>query len=419
MPMRRIYLLVQNDVRTGPFTLEELLKQPLHATALVWVIGQSEDWLSPVEIPSLQSYYSLHSDGSISVHETVLADIQSNRFTEPLEFSITENQRIGALDTQLLEPSGHSNFISPGSQIKEEAVSEPQVVSVPGAVSTESIQSIKKDTKTNKEPAAEKEDDNSAIARKNWAVVGIVLLLIVFITWNALFNDGPRIKRNMEYAASAPVVNTAQTPTIQANADNETAPAEAFTDPAPIMEEEASVVVPGYAAHQEPSASTDAFLDSVQRVLDSQEQLMANVDDIYRKSFHYRKRYNKPALSNRRTMPAITNKSQQKQSMVANSTKGTTSKVPLSQQVDLQSRLIMDRNRQQVNTVEVVVKNNSKEVIKSVSVDVFYYKKGEKLLNKETVYFSNLYPKQSITKSIVGNQRATSARFQLGVVSAN
>ena len=413
MPMPRIYLVVQNNVRTGPFTLEELLQQPLQANAMVWVIGQSEDWLSPLEIPDIQGYFIQQSDGYISAKADVLEDIRAKRFTAPVADIEAEHQRAGVLDAHLLEqPSTSTTSIQPTWQ--EEPAPPPHVVSVAGSTQKGSAPTAGR-TAGNKR-TLEKEEDSITIARKNWAVVGIALVLMVFVTWNAMFNDGPRIKRNREYAEAASALDTKSTSIENSTPSRATVPTEdlsAVEDP--LLEDVAPIVVPNYASHQVHTETTDAFLDSVQRVLDSQEQLMAEVDDAYRKSFLYRKRYNYNQPLARQTTGGSNKSAYRRATSVKPTREGA--KVPLSQQVDLQSRLILDKNKQQVNSVELVVKNNSKEVLKTVSVDVYYYKKGEKLLNKETVYFSNLYPKQSITKSIVGNQRATSARFQLGTIT--
>jgi hypothetical protein len=407
--MHRIYLLVQNDIRTGPFTLEELLQQSLDQHALVWIIGQSEDWLSPLEIPNLQPYYIKGDNGAITVKENVLADIQAKRFREPRNTEGVDPSRSGVLDAHLLEESFSTHSTTRHSSIIEQQVVQPKSNEAIPAATPITASSFTRSRSVASEPLVEKEEDNISFARKNWAVVGIAALLVLFVAWNALFNDGIKAKPKQPYAASTTVVSPAQPLTTNAaSIEEEPLPVESDQS-APVATEVLPIIVPSYSADPKPSASTDAFLDSVHRVLDSQDQLMANVDEKYRKSFLYRKQY-RPTKS--ATRPTIKNGSKDMLAKQASQV----SKVPLSQQVDMQSRYILDRSKQ-LNSVEVMVKNNSKEVLKTVSVDVYYYKKGEKLLNKETVYFSNLHPRQSLTKSIAGNQRASSARFQLGTIT--
>lgn len=400
MPMSRIYLLVQNNVRTGPFTLEELLQQPLHDNGLVWIIGQSEDWLSPLEISSLEPFYFKCLDGTIAVKETVLDDIRFKRFINPLNNEHVDEYRQGVLDAQLLK---EVDEIAPQpASVFEESNAPIQNVKNSESAQYESVYAQQERPKA-RMVVNDKEDDNITIARKNWAVVGVAALLILFITWNAFFNDGARQKRTL--------ADTGKKEQLVENTSFEaTTPKEVKAKASGVRAPSSNQVYGNLA----PTVSADSFLDSVQRVMDEQDQLMADVDAVYHKSFLYRKRY-----AHRQTGVASIQNTKKRTSypIVTKKNVNTASEVPLSQQVDLQSRLIMDKNKQQINAVELKVKNNSRELLKKVSVDVFYYKNGQKLLNKETVYFTNIYPRQLMTMSIASNQRATSARFQLGAVS--
>jgi len=52
----KCYLLLRNNVETGPFTLEELAAQSLKTTDLVWLEGESTAWKYPTELEALKSY---------------------------------------------------------------------------------------------------------------------------------------------------------------------------------------------------------------------------------------------------------------------------------------------------------------------------------------------------------------------------
>ena len=71
---------------------------------------------------------------------------------------------------------------------------------------------------------------------------------------------------------------------------------------------------------------------------------------------------------------------------------------------------------QQLFGLEVTIQNKSMQLLKKVTVDVFYYKKGDKLFDKETLYFNNIQPGNSFTLSTQGNRKALAAKFQLGQV---
>ena len=50
------YLLLRNNVETGPFSLEEIISKSLKSTDLIWIEGQSTAWKYPGEIETLQSF---------------------------------------------------------------------------------------------------------------------------------------------------------------------------------------------------------------------------------------------------------------------------------------------------------------------------------------------------------------------------
>jgi hypothetical protein len=54
--MKRVYLLLRNNIESGPYTLEELIRQRLRPSDLVWVEGTSHVWSYPSEIDELKKY---------------------------------------------------------------------------------------------------------------------------------------------------------------------------------------------------------------------------------------------------------------------------------------------------------------------------------------------------------------------------
>ena len=55
--MQKVYLLLRDNQRKGPYTLEELLELQLKQFDLVWVEGRSTGWRYPAEIESLKTYF--------------------------------------------------------------------------------------------------------------------------------------------------------------------------------------------------------------------------------------------------------------------------------------------------------------------------------------------------------------------------
>jgi hypothetical protein len=54
----KCFLLLRNNVETGPFTLEELTAQALQTTDLIWIENQSVTWNYPTEIKDLNAFVS-------------------------------------------------------------------------------------------------------------------------------------------------------------------------------------------------------------------------------------------------------------------------------------------------------------------------------------------------------------------------
>lgn len=57
--MKKAYLLLRNNVQSGPYSFDELLQQNIRATDLIWVEHEGHAWCFPSEIPGL-----LHGTGT-------------------------------------------------------------------------------------------------------------------------------------------------------------------------------------------------------------------------------------------------------------------------------------------------------------------------------------------------------------------
>jgi hypothetical protein len=51
--MKKRYLLLRNNLESGPFTIDELIQQQLQPSDLIWVEGQSHSWVFPAELDEL------------------------------------------------------------------------------------------------------------------------------------------------------------------------------------------------------------------------------------------------------------------------------------------------------------------------------------------------------------------------------
>jgi hypothetical protein len=53
--MNRVYLMLRDNIQSGPYSFDELLQQQLLASDLIWVEGKSTAWAYPYEIEDLKS----------------------------------------------------------------------------------------------------------------------------------------------------------------------------------------------------------------------------------------------------------------------------------------------------------------------------------------------------------------------------
>jgi hypothetical protein len=92
--------------------------------------------------------------------------------------------------------------------------------------------------------------------------------------------------------------------------------------------------------------------------------------------------------------------------------------VPLTQLIDINGDYLPGQKGDGVNGYKVTMQNNSNQVLKVVAVDVFYYAANDILLNKKTLYFSNLSPGANMTLTAPSNKWAVVVNHQLGLVSS-
>lgn len=94
--MQKVYLLLRDNQRTGPHSLEELLELQLQPFDLVWVDNRSTGWRYPSEIDSLKSYVGVDST-SITQSESIpqpTVEQKSVRSSEPIHSSGTAVKKI-------------------------------------------------------------------------------------------------------------------------------------------------------------------------------------------------------------------------------------------------------------------------------------------------------------------------------------
>jgi hypothetical protein len=68
-------------------------------------------------------------------------------------------------------------------------------------------------------------------------------------------------------------------------------------------------------------------------------------------------------------------------------------------------------------TPHLTLYNNSKKFIKFVAVDAYYYKANKKLLQKKTLYFTDISAMSSAKLFVPEEKKAVSVRYEMGLIS--
>ncbi len=90
----------------------------------------------------------------------------------------------------------------------------------------------------------------------------------------------------------------------------------------------------------------------------------------------------------------------------------------LTEQIYLKSNFATNDNDAGVFDLNVSLQNKSDKVLKTVAVNVFYNDKDGKVLNRQTLYFTDIKPGETVSKAGSPHKSAAKAHCELGLVSS-
>jgi hypothetical protein len=385
------FRLLRNNKESGPFNLDELLKLSLKPFDLVWVEGKSAGWRYPSEIDLLKPYLVENlSEQTSMVVEQVHSETNEGR----LVIKDIPKQEVVPIPKQEVVPIP--------------AIPDPEMPS-----EEEDITAEKLERKANeiylriqaytKQKEQQEDDLQTRQARS------LDDLKQEYADWLHNKMDKKKSRGSKQVAIGIGIflvgaagyflidkMNTPDTPRpVQASYFMSNSANDAKASKQDAL---ASKIKSAQAKHKE--LSVDEYIDSIERAIAKQDKQLAQ----------NRISYKMPVV---KTLPnqvkAPVGDQQQKLTVVK--------KESLSNFVGLDAKYSREPNRNNISSLEVTVRNNSSSFLKTVNVDVFYYRNNEKLIAKETLRFNNIEPGNSFTLSTPGNRKAFSAKFQLGTVS--
>jgi hypothetical protein len=411
--MPSTYRLLRNNKETGPYSLEELLQLSLKPFDLIWVEGHSAGWRYPSEVETLKSY--MESDSletattpvqyavsrtEIPIENTshvLVSDMRSmpeergranDREVQNFSFGQAPavNEEEEEITAEKLEQKANEIYlrVQAYTQQKEQGQQGVQTKHA------RSLEDLKQEYAEWLHQSKQKKSFN--LSKKHIAIGGA----IVVVSAAAYFligrsNTAEEIPVHHYYYLS----NAVEKPGDYKKSKSTTTE---------LRSTSSATAKADLTVRKE--LSVDQFLDSVKRELAKQDERLrvAATKSPYKKPVH--------------SMPLVTTPSAEQKGQIEFSTKSEqTSKRSLTDQVALDAKYLLEPRRQNISSLEITIRNNSEELLKTVAVDVFYYKKGQRLFDKETVYINNVQPGNSFTLSTPGNKKAVSAKFQLAKIN--
>ena len=377
--MQKIYRILRDNKERGPFSLEELLELKLKSYDLIWIEGRSAGWRYPSEIEALKSYLDDPSiqnqhPASHSLRPEIAMLAQEKTFNAP-----TASEEI-ELTPEQLEKKANEIYqrIQAFNENNEKQKEETQ---------TKYARSLE-DLKQEYADWLHKKKVKKGFRVNKKVLAGSSVAAVIFLAW--VFISG-RSKNDVLNAQTKQYISNA---VYSQQQSSETLPK---IKDQPIQPQNYTVDNNKVSSSKK-QLSVDQFIDSVERAL-------AKADAGIKKK----------VISSKKLLVNTNIEKKLEVAPVLKVAPADINTVPLSQLISMNAHYMYDTD-QHLFGLEITIQNKSRQLLKKVTVDVFYYKKGDRLFDKETLYFTNIQPGNSFTLSTPGNKKAVAAKFQLGQV---
>ena len=442
--MDKIYKLLRNNQQTGPYTFEELVQTGLKPFDLIWADGRTAGWMYPSEIEGLKPFVA----GALQAAPTEAATAEDMPVATPVGMSAAADQPSAARQPAATIPATATHiFISlPAGAAGARMAAPAQKVVAPPSLEEESPeQKLERKALELRQKvqafAAQKSEQEAEPTLDTKYTRSLDDIKEEYSLWMHQQKHGRRRVRlprkqlvvaagvllavGVGYTALKQWMGTAE-PGVQPTLGQ-----------APVVPLKSSA--PAVAAQREteqPSVVNTGVRNRHSHALDELEQANKLIEeDLKRFEGSANATVTKPSKEpiqqdtpdihgqEEETYAAVVYQTGTNQtSRSAEPTSGTDDQhtektVPLGQQIDVKARYLKTPRGKGIEGLELVLRNNSRQSLKTVAIDVFYYKEGESLLAKETVYFNDVLPGETLTLTAPGHKKAATATYQLGLIS--
>lgn len=445
--MDKIYKLLRNNRQTGPYTLAELVALDLKPFDLIWADGKTAGWMYPSEIEALKPYLAEEKPEPVKAAEAAPAVDTTSTLAEPAQATATVAEKqatvpssakhifismpaggtqakatpVAAASTPQAEGTGEEE--TPAQKLERKAMELRQRVQALAEAKKGESEEPSLDTKYARSLDDIKEEYTHwmheqkhkgraiKISKKQWMQAALVL--VVASAGYGVFSwlSAPK---ETQLAVDPTPVAAPITATHTATPKEREEPAQSVIN-TDYSERNAGLLEELDRANKRIEEDLKRYPGSEQKTTAppiADADLDAGIPDTYDP---YEEDTPPETYETKKPEPASTSNPP-----VRTVSYRTTNKTqPLSQQIDVSAKYLRASRGKGLEGVELRLRNNSTQVLKTVAIDVFYYQDGDRLLDKETVYFNDIAPGEGFTVTAPGNKRASSATYQLGLISSD
>lgn len=380
--MQKIYLLLRNNKQSGPFTKEELLQQALRKHDLIWVEGRSAGWRSPEEIAELATE------------------------PQPSSQKPTHSQTIQTPVTTVRENSAKHIYISLPSGIPP--MKEPETPAPPetaGVNEEEKQESFEERVLRMQQRVAAYNNSSAAPENKEQVETKYARSLDDIKEEYASWLHRQK-KRKTRFHAKPMLTGAAALFAIAVvsffilRSEDAASPAAALQGPGLQVA----------ASNISQAAAVEEKIPAASKKTESKKPVDKKETGASRKIASVKNQPTRSAAdkSTRASHPVMAKKEPETEEPA----------LPLSRQIRIFGNDIK-KVRKGIGDFQLTVQNNSRQSLKVVAVDVFYFGSNGRQLQKKTMYFSNLSPHRSLSLTAPGHKKATAVQYKLGLVSSD
>jgi len=392
--MENTFIVLRNNKQEGPYNLAQMANIGLQAGDLVNQENGIAGWQYAMEIDELQPLFSAPQTAQKGVEEVQEAEVDEMiMHSEPAPIEETEFYPQIAAAAPIIEVVPSPDYDFAGSDEAAENVEitpepfleeQPYVAASAPLVSAKILEVEKADTEEPYyEPAprqkASKRGSNNQSGRRKKLVAAGALALLVLAALFAL----PLFKQNGNGVGGNNNSNGSENAVAVSNRDDESENQLRNELPQTEIEKAEKPATVVKKENDKPEVKEEALVKG------ESEEKEANIE--------------KTADD---TVAEV-----KKDSTVE------TKKAPdLTQQVYLRSNFTASPDGAGVYNLDVTLENKSTRFLKTIAVNVLYRDEKDKVVNKQTIYFSDVAPGATVSRPASQHKQATSVTCELGLI---